>query len=134
VPSPPNPPPAAPLLDHEDAESRLTVRTKPPGAEIAIERRGARPWRMTAPLDALREWAAQAEETIAEAARVADVPGPSDGRLVLKALVFPGEGGREDIMVMLQRVGAGGDEAEAEFVRFASRRQVLSFLARLAAI
>jgi len=116
-----------PLLTHEDDESALTVRGAPAGYEVAIQRPGLKaPYRLAAPREALSGFAQSLLEALESKRRLAEVEGPSDGKLRLAATVAPGEEG-ELLLLMLAREGGKGDELEAEYVRFASRAQMADF-------
>lgn len=116
-----------PLLTHEDDESALAVRQAPGGYEVAIARAGLKvPYRLVARRDALAAFAQEIVEALESKRRLAEVRGPSDGKLRLAATVAPGEES-ELLMLMLAREGGKGDELEAEYVRFASRSQMAGF-------
>lgn len=121
------PTPAAPLLTHEDDESTLTLRAAPTGYEVAITRPGLKAhYRLVAPREEIAAFAERVLEVLETKKRIADVDGPTDGKLALGATVAPGDEG-ELLLVLLARQASGGDEMEAEFVRFASRAQMADF-------
>lgn len=116
-----------PLLTHEDDESALSVRRAPAGYEVQIQRPGLKvPYRLAASRADLVAFAQDLLEALEGKRRLAEVEGPGDGKLSLRATVAPGEDA-ELLLLMLAREGSKGDELEAEYVRFASRDQMSGF-------
>jgi hypothetical protein len=119
-------PAPAPILTHEDDESALSVREAPGGYELSIARSGLKtPYRLVAARERLADFAERLVAALDAKRRLVEVDGPGDGKITLRATVAPGEDG-ELLLLMLARPG-GGDEAEMEYVRFASRDQMADF-------
>ncbi len=122
------------MLVHEDAESVLRIQPHAKGFEVDISRQGLKkPYRLVASKEALHGFADELLDVLEDEPSFAEVDGPTDGSLLLRAMILPVEG-MPELMLLLQRQHVKGDEIEAELVRFASARQMGTFASELAEI
>jgi hypothetical protein len=114
-------------MRHEDDESAFEVRNAPGGYEVSLERPGLKArYRLATAREPLAQFAQRLLEALEQKRRVAEIDGPTDGKLRLAATLAPGEEG-ELLLVALAREGSAGEETEMEYVRFASRGQMADF-------
>lgn len=115
-----------PLLTHEDDESLLSVTRAPSGLALDITRPGLKArYRVVAPLPELRRFAEELIDGLESKRRLVEVAGPTEGALHLAATAAPGEDG--ELLLLMIAKEAKGEELEAEYVRFASRGQMVDF-------